>query len=73
MRKILITGGSGFIGSVLVNKLYDEGLLYIYIYKFSTTFESIEIQRLWRWLGACKHKDPSLIPRKHIQKANLES
>ena len=25
MRKILITGGSGFIGSVLVNKLYDIG------------------------------------------------
>ena len=25
MRKILITGGSGFIGSVLFNKLYDIG------------------------------------------------
>lgn len=36
--------------AALLNKIYDEDL---WFFKFSTTFESIKIQRLGRRLSAC--------------------
>jgi len=47
MKKILITGGSGFIGSHLTRLLFKKGYKVAITTKYNSIYENIRISDLW--------------------------
>ena len=46
--KILVTGGSGFIGSHLVKSLVDQGYNVAVTTKYDSVYENIRLFNIWQ-------------------------